>query len=1228
MIGKIFPRKLNKESEISLIKPDEMLDALNVLASGGEGNDASIIKKAHGNIESFANDPSNTFSVNGGNSEDVVGYVVDESSERIYYFTKGDSSESVYLAERVSETEMKITLLLRDSGLGFDKYVAADVIKTPKKDISFLTQDGSFSGQFTDGTDVFDFQFESDGQTVVDNQTFIIVLSQPNYFTSPIYNGTEKIFYGQMSVKNIGSEPGEVTITQSLNSGNADNIALTFDATSQDSMSLTLNSGQVGIIQFRASFAADIDPADASYSVNFLVEETPGPNNPTPLTEDFDKSITLQFVEPTYPIQMIVTPTSFAGGLNGDVNNIVATPSYTGLSANNTFGELSGIEVPETQQVSYLGFFNVEITLQNPINASFFLLPMTLRCGTPGGTEGNYPGSDQGWYTDPAQILSDQLSPFVSINLDITEADFLGGTTCTKTVYFGRNWDSNNLDGEVINGILSFKIINDETGQPFGMTTYNSQTGEVESFDDAPLYTLGYVDYEYTIANVPSPVNVVPADGIHYEDMNIEPRVYRVTEDALVGGGTSVYEFDVVNTGEATGFFNIVMDPAYLVHKGARGLYPTAFEILYSRLKGFFESFYNAVSFDVTVSGQQTQVGIKPNFRKSFADSPTGGGNSYDTNGIWNFFQYRSDGIGGVGYSAFDWHPAEGDQTWIEIESGATATIRVRMSNTDMGVYPLIPHEIGVDNGAFGTWEIGSAPITSGVGSSSAFVYPKQNSSGVGPEFLFENYNPAFAVRPLPFLEETPASQYWASSDQAINTGVSPQILAAPIWKAIRSALYIDSSPNGSFGNATTVPAGQFSISTIQSTAPELVVVAKGSYADPVAYSAVGSTASIDASTPLINTYYPTEYNTSVASVLPPTTVVEADLNSNYSTKGNIVLEHKANAGAEGLTDAQTVHDLSFNHYGRINGKPLHLCFYALSVTTSGPSPTVTITANDANAIGYSAADYSVFGPHTATEVSSQVGPQDLSGSIGTTYVGCYLSSSNLEEEAWINGNEFSPMNFGHDAWADLASSFYVQNGGSFAVASPRDESLLYESTFFGPTINHGVHRQFTQTMTPGSFLLLTPSHMLSYNYLTLGQLSPSIDVTSSTQTMGMRVSHNIVASGFSNDDAINAPGTNNKLCVEQAHLVEDYFTFHATGTSPGGVTPPPPPPNGDPFNPASSPPPPDSGERSTLPDPSSPPSGTSNSLNLSTDRDRDEAVKRSDSLNQSGISTKKKRRY
>jgi len=216
-------------------------------------------------------------------------------------------------------------------------------------------------------------------------------------------------------------------------------------------------------------------------------------------------------------------------------------------------------------------------------------------------------------------------------------------------------------------------------------------------------------------------------------------------------------------------------------------------------------------------------------------------------------------------------------------------------------------------------------------------------------------------------------------------------------------------------------------------------------------------------------------------------------------------------------------------------------------------------------------------------------------------------------------------MSQGHDIWAEIANLLHVENGGPYAVASPRNQSLLYETTYYGDTLNHGVYRQFTQTMSPGSFLMLTPSHMISYSYLDLGQFNPSIDDNSAIETMGMRISHNIVASGFSNDDAINAPNTNNKLCVEQAHLVEDYFNFHATGTPPGGVFPPPDDPT------STSPPPLDSGEGSTLPAPPSPsssPSGTSNSLNLSTDRNRDETIRRSDSLKQSGISTKKKRRY
>ena len=215
MIGKIFPRKLNKESDPSLIKPDEMLDALNVLASGSEGNDASIVKKAHGNKEVSANDAANTFAIFNSlpTSEDVVGHVVDDSSNRIYYFTKGDNTNSVYMAEKFSEEDIKVTLLLRDADLGFDKYVAADVIKTPKKTVQSLFLDGDVSGEAGDSTSIFDFEADDSTTEIVENQTALIVSTAPQIFTSPIYDGGAKTFFGQMAIKNLGYEPGEANLS-------------------------------------------------------------------------------------------------------------------------------------------------------------------------------------------------------------------------------------------------------------------------------------------------------------------------------------------------------------------------------------------------------------------------------------------------------------------------------------------------------------------------------------------------------------------------------------------------------------------------------------------------------------------------------------------------------------------------------------------------------------------------------------------------------------------------------------------------------------------------------------------------------------------------------------------------------------------------------------------------------------------------------------------------------
>ena len=50
MIGKLFPRILNKSSDKSAIKPSEFIDAINVLVSSDDGGDGNVIKKIDGTI--------------------------------------------------------------------------------------------------------------------------------------------------------------------------------------------------------------------------------------------------------------------------------------------------------------------------------------------------------------------------------------------------------------------------------------------------------------------------------------------------------------------------------------------------------------------------------------------------------------------------------------------------------------------------------------------------------------------------------------------------------------------------------------------------------------------------------------------------------------------------------------------------------------------------------------------------------------------------------------------------------------------------------------------------------------------------------------------------------------------------------------------------------------------------------------------------------------------------
>ena len=1242
MIGKIFPRKLNKEAEISLIKPDEMMDALNVLASGGEGNDASLVKKAHGNIEALANDGANLFQDEGGNSEDVIGQVVDESSQRIYYFTKGASSESVYLAEQLDENNIKITLLLRDFDLGFDRYVAADIIKTPKKDISFLTSDGTFSGESGDTTDIFDFQFEDDSTTVVENQTFIIVTAPPNFITSPIYDGSEKTFFGQLSVKNIGSEAGEVTVTTTITSGNLDNVFFQFDSTSTSTVTLNLSSNQTAVIPFRAIIAANVAPEDNVYAFNFLVEETPGPNNPNPLNVDYDRSIALQFLTPSYPVQIKVTPGALTSGLEGDPSNISIVEALAN-PAGSSDGLLAGIQTPETAFTSSLGLLTIEVQIQSELDAGNFLPEMSLRIGAAGGTDGDYEGSNTGLYTDQSQIVVDNLAPSNSVNIDLSPSDFTGspgGKTATKLVYVGRQWDTNNLEGVTVTQTISVNVINGETGTTFGLVTFDSDLGESVAQDDAPFYAISYTNVQYTIANVPTPVSVISLNGAVDESLGLDSRVYSATEDALVGGSSDQFSFQVVNTGESDGYFNISIDPMVSAHAQARqyAFGTTNFPFINGAgISPILKSWYTGMEVDYVVNNPDTQTSVltgntKPNFIKTFTDNePT-----YGTGSPFNFFEFRDGLPGEASFTGFAWHASEADQSWVSIPAGAQATVTIRMSNLTQGVYPIFP----TAESGFGVWEAGFSPLESNGAAANnaktAIVFPKKNNQGIGPSFLFENYDEFRANKPLPFLTDGLDAGNFMGDTTSSNDNAKEDLLAAPIWKDILSKIYIQSSPTGSFDDASIVGAGGFKVTTVETVQPELLVFANGNYAHNTALAVVGYETSTNVSTPIINSYFPIQYpqepNGGFATI-PPVTIANANENTSDNTVGNFISEILANPYSEDapVTESQA-QGVLLNHYGRQNGLPIHLGFYCASMLAGGPSPTIELTASTpANLVGNVGA-YSPFGPHNPTVVSTPGGPSNLSGSIGTGYVCTYATGDNMfaPNESSGAGDLLYTTNQAGIVMSEILAPNGIYSGSPTLVQSPETPAIAYENSFFGATPNHGRFRRLTLTMAPGSFLTVQPSHMLAYFYDGAGQLDPQANTSSLSETIGYTVKHTIIASGFRNEDAF-ANG-NNELCLEQVHSKQSLFEFHATGNPPagGGI-------DVDFEIPVlGSPPPiPEVSERGSTvgdEDEAAETPTAAVSLNLPADRRADERiedqVKMADSLRRSGVSPNKKKRY
>ena len=175
MIQNLRPRVLNKSATPSVIKSAEMLDAVNIVADGLGGSESNTIKKAPGNIKAYLNDPDVEIDIlgygGGTTSETVIGSLVDEENDRVFYFVTNDSElvGSVYLLQQFSEEEVSITLLLRSSKLDFSKddFVAADILKIPVQEKELTNEGGNFDGIQDDDEGTLDFDDSVDITDIV-----------------------------------------------------------------------------------------------------------------------------------------------------------------------------------------------------------------------------------------------------------------------------------------------------------------------------------------------------------------------------------------------------------------------------------------------------------------------------------------------------------------------------------------------------------------------------------------------------------------------------------------------------------------------------------------------------------------------------------------------------------------------------------------------------------------------------------------------------------------------------------------------------------------------------------------------------------------------------------------------------------------------------------------------------------------------------------------------------
>lgn len=223
MIQKLIPRILNMESDESLVKPNEFIDAINVKVDGEDGVDFGVIKYADGNvIIEFEGSPTAPAS-----KEIVTGFVEDESDDRIYVFcaTPPAQADSIYMIHKVNGAYVA-TLLARSAKFDFDKdkLTVGNILRTYDKSITDTESDDG-TGFFGDENVLTDF----DPTTIITSAQeegeggFTDIVVFPNVNQSGIIDfpagGDPFVSTHTVLIQNNGTNSGEVSISYGVDIG-------------------------------------------------------------------------------------------------------------------------------------------------------------------------------------------------------------------------------------------------------------------------------------------------------------------------------------------------------------------------------------------------------------------------------------------------------------------------------------------------------------------------------------------------------------------------------------------------------------------------------------------------------------------------------------------------------------------------------------------------------------------------------------------------------------------------------------------------------------------------------------------------------------------------------------------------------------------------------------------------------------------------------------------------